>query len=239
MAQSQTLSDLRQRFYDRFDEGSSQYIDAPQANRYINEAGRHLHNWIVSMNEDYLWTTFPIAVNTNQQDYALPNDFFKDLKVFGVYTAPVGNVPYYWPLQRIMKNEFRGGPATVFRYPFYAPFGYMIIGQTLRITPIPSYVNFNLEMWYAPHYAELVNDTDTVHVSVAPGWDEFIVNQAVIAAKLKEESDVTDLVRRNEEIKGLIESQMINRDLGMPQRVTDITASASPDGIWYPGGGPF
>jgi hypothetical protein len=237
MAQSMQLSDLRQRFYDRFDEGSSQYIDQAQANRLINEAGRHLHNWIVSESEDYIVRIYPIQVNVNQQDYPLPSDFFKDLKVWGVYTQTSGNIPYYWPLMKLMKNEFRGGPATVFRYPFYGPFGYLILGQFLRITPIPVYNNFNLEMWYAPHYAELINDSDVVDVSVAPGWDEFIVNQAVIGAKLKEEADVADLVARNREIKDMIQQQVINRDLGMPSRLTEFSGNMGIDNVLFPGGG--
>lgn len=236
MAIQQTLADLRQRFYDRFDEGASQYIDQPQANRLINEAGRWLHNWIVSSSEDYIVSIFSITLVSNQQDYPLPADFFKDLKVFGVNNAVGGAAPFHWPMRRVMKNEYRGGPATAFRYPFMAPFGYMIIGNNIRVTPVPSDVNFSLEMWYAPHYTEMLNDADTCQSSIAPGWDEFIINHAVIAAKIKEEADIGPILNRQEEIKRLIADQMINRDLGMPQRVVDVTLGNMWGGLAWPGG---
>lgn len=240
MANQQSLADLRQRLYDRFDSGSSQYLDQAQANRLLNEGGRWLHNWIVSSSEDYVVRMYPIGMVTNQQDYPLPNDFYKDLKVFGVYVAQAGNIPYYFPLRRVMKNEYRGGPSTAFRYPDYlAPFGYMILGQIIRITPIPVQVSFNVEMWYAPHYTEMVNDSDTVDVSVVPGWDEFIINHAVIGAKIKEEVPVTDLMARQAEIKQMINEQLINRDLGMPQRVTDIEGGLGGNGGFFPGSGLF
>jgi len=232
MAQTQQLGDLLTRFYDRFDEGSSQYIGTTQATRLINEGGRHLHNWIISVSEDYIVNITTIAITQYQIDYALPNDFFKDIKVFGTYTTAVGttSVPYYWPMRRVMKNEYRGGPATAFRLPYYIPFGYMIFGQTFRITPMPDIVNnFGVQLWYAPHYTELVNVTDTMAISVIPGWDEFVINHAVIGAKIKEGVGTVELQARQAEVKQFINEQLINRDLGMPQRVTDINAFAGQD----------
>lgn len=236
MAIQQTLADLRQRFYDRFDEGTSQYIDQPQANRLINEGARWLHNWIVTANEDYIVSITTINLIANRSDYSLPADFMKDLKVFGVSNAVSGAQPYHWPMRRVMKNEYRGGSATAFRLPYMAPFGYMILGNTLRVTPVPSQINFNLEMWYAPHYAEMTNDADTCASSIVPGWDEFIVNHAVLGAKIKEESDTGPILDRQAEIKQFITEQMVNRDLGMPQRVTDVTGSSGWGGLGWPGG---
>ncbi len=236
MAIQQTLQDLRQRFYDRFDEGASQYIDTNQANRLINEGGRWLHNWIISSSEDYIVSKATINVNANQADYPLPADFFKDLKVFGVGTLDATNPPYHWALRRLMKNEYHGGSATAFRLPFTAPYGYMITGQILTISPVPSEVSFNIEMWYAPHYAEMVNDADTCSSAIVPGWDEFIVNHAVIAAKIKEEADTGAIQQRQAEVRAMITEQMVNRDMGMPQRVTDVTSGGPWGGLGWPGG---
>lgn len=223
MAIQTTLADYRQRFYDRFDEGQSQYVDTAQANRLINEARAHLHNWIVTSGEWYIWQTYQIAVVANQTDYALPADFFKDLKVFGYYQSPVASTPYYWPLKRIMPQEFRGGPSDNYRYLYSGqPFGYLILGDRLRLTRVPSDTTFNIEIWYAPHFTPLVNDSDQELISVVPGWDEFVVNQAVISAKLKEESVVNDLLGRQAEIKDMIQREMINRDLGQTTRVVDV-----------------
>lgn len=226
MAIGTTLADLRTRFYDRFDSGQQNYIVPAEANRLLNEGGAHLHNWIINSAEWYIWDKYPITVLGNQIDYPLPGDFFKDLKVFGVYN---GN---YIPLRRLMAEEFRGGMQTDSRLFMESRFGYMIMGQVLRIQPAPTLSTFNLEMWYTPHYTQLVNDTDTMDVSVAPGWDEFVINQAVIGARLKEESDTTALERRQAEIKTMIEADMVNRDMGRHQHVVDVEGVLFPYGPW-------
>jgi hypothetical protein len=121
MAIQTTLADYRRRFYSRFDEGQSQYIDNATANDLINEARAHLHNWIVTSNEDYMVNEYVFTIVTNQADYALPADYFKDLKVFGYYSQPSSPQPYYWPLRRLMRGEYRGGSANIYRYLASAP----------------------------------------------------------------------------------------------------------------------
>lgn len=225
MAITTTLADLRTRFYARFDEGSQNYIGTTEANVLLNEGGAHLHNWIVNAAEYYIWKTFDITPVNGTIDYALPTDFLKDLKVFGVSNG------YYEPLRRLMPQEFRGGQQTDSRLFLEGRFGYMIMGQTLRIQPAPSNVLFTLEMWYTPHYTALVADSDVMNVSVAPGWDEFVVNQAVIAARLKEESDTAPLERRQAEIRSMIEQDMINRDMGQTPHVVDRANTLWPWGL--------
>lgn len=235
MAITTTLLDYRTRFYSRFDEGQSQYIQAAEANILINEARAHLHNWIIVSNEDYLVNEFSWQFVANQSDYKLPGDYFKDLKVFGYYSD--GTDPAtYWPIPRRMRGEYRGGSSTLFRYgststPF--PCGYMVLGQVLRIDPAPAAATgTGIKMWYAPHYQPLLNDTDTESVFVVPGWDEYVVNQAVISAKMKEESDVSVLMARQGEIKALIEQDMMNRDMGQPQHVLDVSRDNMALGGW-------
>jgi hypothetical protein len=106
--------------------------------------------------------------------------------------------------------------------PFW-PYGYMMMGQTLRIVPTPQKVT-NLLMWYVPMYVDLTADTDTLEMAMVPGWQEFIINQAVIAARIKEESDTAPLERRQQAIMGLMQASMINRDMGQHQRVVDVSS---------------
>jgi hypothetical protein len=229
MAIQTTLADYRRRFYSRFDEGQSQYIDNATANDLINEARAHLHNWIVTSNEDYMVNEYVFTIVTNQADYALPADYFKDLKVFGYYSQPSSPQPYYWPLRRLMRGEYRGGSANIYRYLASAPnIGYMILGNVLRLDPAPTAVStVGVKMWYAPHYTPLVNDSDVENAAWVPGWDEYVVNQAVISAKMKEESDVSAIMARQAEIKQLIETDMMNRDMGQPAHVIDVERNGS------------
>ena len=223
MAIQTTLADYRTRFYSRFDEGQSNYIDTATANSLINEARAHLHNWVVTSNEDYIVNEFSWAFVTGQRDYPLPLDFFKDLKVFLTYSDGT-NPTSYQALPRFMRGEQRGGSAETWGFmPVPYAMRYRILGQVLRLDPAPqTTTGYGVTMEYAPHYTALVNDTDVEQVWTVPGWDEFVVNQAVISAKLKEEASVADLSMRQAEIKQLIEQSMMNRDMGQPQHVIDV-----------------
>lgn len=232
MAIQTTLADLRLQCKQRFDVGTSQQIGDAEFNQLINQAGSHLHNWVVTTGEDYIIKMFPITAVTNQMDYALPSDFFKDLKFWAV--SPSSSGPsYYTPMGRMMKGEFRGGISAYNRAGAPGPSAYMILGNVVRISPVPvTTTSLSYEMWYAPHYRTLVSDVDVMDVSIAPGWDEFVVNQVVINCRLKEESPVQDLMVEQERIKKMIEDDIMNRDMGKPQRVVDASSGSWPYGPW-------
>lgn len=215
-----TLADMRQRFYNRFDEGQQNYIGVAEANSLLNEGAAFLHNWIINSAEFYLWSEWTVPLVRNQMDYTLPADFYKSLKVFA--TGQTGFPSSFTAIDRIMPEEFQGSGFGVSGLLGNYATGYMIMGNKLRIIPAPTTSGTGITMWYAPVYTYLVNDTDSFNLSVAPGWDEFIVNHAVIAARIKEESDTGTLERRQAQITAMIEASMVNRDMGRHQHVVDI-----------------
>jgi hypothetical protein len=219
-----TLAQLRTQFYNRFDEGQQNYILPAEANTLINEGAAHLHNWLVTEAEYYIWKEYSLPTVAGQSDYAMPSDFFTLLKLFGpAYGPAMPGVPAWTPMRRIMPQEYKGGAMGAFQGPIpFWPYGYMMLGTTLRIIPTPQKA-YNLLMWYAPQWQDLVNDADLLEIADAPGWQEFVVNQAVIAARIKEESDTTPLERRQQQIMSLIQMSMINRDMGQHSRVVDVT----------------
>lgn len=236
--QLNTLADIRQRCQDRFDASVNNYISTTQWNTLINEAAAHLHNWIITSDEDYISKRYPIQLTAGVNQYSLPSDFFKDQQVFGVWTSPTGSgqtQQNYWPMRRLMVSEYRGN--LLFYNRMFAPMpgGYLINGQQLILSAAPTDSNTSIEMWYCPHFTPLVNDGDILDISVTPGWDEFIVNQVVINAKIKEESDPSALMARQTELKAAIETDMINRDMGRPRHVVDASIGlwgAFPYGAW-------
>lgn len=220
-----TLAQLRKRFYERFDsangQGAHNYIQDAEANSLINEGAEHLHNWIVTEGEFYLWKETTIPLVAGQADYPVPADFLKILKVFGQGGAQPQ--PYQKPLNRIMPEEYRGQVQTYPAYGFSCtPAGYMQLADSLRMVPTPGQNPGSVLLWYAPSYTPLVADTDKLTTAVLAGAEEFIINQAVIAARLKEESDSAPLERRNQQIMALMQQTMSNRDWGKPQHVVDV-----------------
>jgi len=217
------LLDLRTRFFNRFDEGQQNYVSVDEANSLLNEGAAHLHNWIVNAAEFYIWKEYLIPLVAGQMDYDLPPDFMKVLKVFSLGNAVP---PYsYAPMDRIMPEEFRGS-MTGFAGTYAACLGrvykYMVMGNKLRFIPIPSQTQIGASLWYAPSYTAMALDTDVPDICLAPGWEEFVVNQAVIAARIKEESDTQQLERRQAQIMQLIEQSLVNRDMGRHQHVVDV-----------------
>lgn len=220
-----TLAELRKRFYDRFDEGQLNYIQVAEANQLINEGAAHFHNWLVSEAEYMIWKEATLPLVPGQSDYPLPTDFMKMLKVFGPNRYPVAAGPAsVSPLQRMMPEEYRGLNMGAYQGPFpQYPQAYMMLGNSLRIMPVPSTASGSLLYWYAPMYTPLVLDTDVTPAILEPGWEEFIINQAVIAARIKEESDPGPIQVRQGQIMAMIQSSIINRDMGRSQRVVDVS----------------
>jgi hypothetical protein len=216
-----TLADLRKRFYARFDEQGQAYIGTDEANSLLNEGAAQLHNWLVTEGEAYVWQETVVPFVAQQADYPLPATLLKLLKVFASSPVSPGTL---MPLPRIMPQEYRGGSfANPAAYSLHQPRGYMMMGQTLRIVPTPSQSAGSVTLWWAPQYQPLVADTDTTPLSMFVGSLEFIINQAVIGARLKEESDTTALERRQAQILQMIQQTLINRDMGQHSRVVDAS----------------
>lgn len=223
-----TLAQLRTRFYNRFDSGQAGYIGTVEANTLINEGARHLHNWLVSESEYYSWKEGIINLVTGQSDYALPPDFQKLLKIFApqVYTSPQ-TTPAWVPLKRLMPQEYRGQNFGANQGPFpRVPQAYMMMGQLLRFFPTPPANPGNILIWYVPRFIDMVNDTDSTEIANDAAWEEFIINQAVIAARIKEESDTGPLQDRQTQIMQMIQASMINRDMGQMAHVVDVDRQA-------------
>lgn len=219
-----TLAQLRTRFYNRFDSGQNGYIGIPEANNLINEGARHLHNWLVSESEYYIWKEDVFPLTTGQSDYPLPAQFQKLLKLFAPQVSTsVNGEPSWIPLRRLMPQEYRGQNFGAYQGPFpIVTQAYMMMGNTLRVFPTPPANPGNLLIWYVPKYVDLVLDTDTTELANDSAWEEFLVNQAVIAARIKEESDTGPLQDRQTAIMEMIQKSSINRDMGQHSRVVDV-----------------
>jgi hypothetical protein len=75
-------------------------------------------------------------------------------------------------------------------------------------------------LYYIPACPVLASDSDTF--DGVNGWDEYIVIDAAIKAKVKEESDISELMAAKSAIMKRIEDSAPNRDAGMGGRVVDV-----------------
>lgn len=211
-----TLATLRQAAYDLFDEGLQNYIQIPEMNRYINAAFAELYNWLVASGEDYFFTEVTGSFANSTTDFALPADFMKVVKVW--------SLPGYIPVPRLMPGEYRNVAAITSAPMLYGnmcvPQGYLLMGNYLRMVGQFSPNNM-FSLWYTPVCTQLVADTDTWNFPYVSGWPQYVVTRAAIKARIKEESDCTELRQELKDIKANIEMDMQNRDLGQPRHVVD------------------
>ena len=185
------LKDLRKRVYDRLDEGASSYHSENMVMVYLNEALADMHNLVMLEDPWRLARPFyckPIktqGIEASEADFALPQDFARLLDC----TRPV---------QRLYLDKIR-----------------VLIGANCRplglseakgaVTPDM------LRIEYVPAYAELIDDAELIKLSVIPGHDRWVVNQACILGKLKEEVSVEQLRDENDRLWARILTDLRHR----------------------------
>jgi hypothetical protein len=224
---SNTLDAIRQNFYDLMDEGQNQnYISLAVANQFINNAYAAFFNFIVTQDPWLIFEQVTFTPIVGQGDLPLPSDFRNALKVYAQPITPMNNVRY------IPMRQFNAGNYALYGnnnnhwYTLVNPIPkYRIMGQVLRLDPAPSQapVNYNVVMWYTPQPAVLSDSNAGISnvFSCIQGHEQWITNQAVIYAKMKEEVSFGDLAAMNDGIKAQISQDIAMRDHGGGNQILD------------------
>ena len=190
----------------RADMVNTDFIEDPEWLVYAIKSAKWYYDKLVQADEEYFLTSATIAVDGTEDTYALPSTFYK-LK--GVDYQVGGNTVAMEKYQFAQRNQYEYRTQKV---------RYRLVGTNIVFAPVPSAQTITL--WYVPTLA-LSSASDTI-LSVN-GWDEFVALDVAIKALDKEESDSQALraerdihIQRLEEIKN-------NRDLGAPERVSDVS----------------
>lgn len=221
---AQTLLQLRTRLRQRVDMVNSQFVTDAECNGLLNTAGARLHDLLITADPERYMTTAPIALVAGTEAYTLPSDFHTMLQLFA--TTGSGTTLQRVPLRKFNVRDMgsRVNPylsATTVESPVVS---YRMEGNKIYIWPMPTGVSgWALELWYAPQYVDLVADGDTVDYGVVSGWDEYVINDAAINTRLKEESDISGLMARLQEFEARVVTTSKYRDSAEPSRVVDVT----------------
>lgn len=221
------LSELTRRFFDRMDEGASQYISQQQAIDVINEAYSLLWSEYVKCDGRYFETESIFTPVVNVRDYPLPANFRRLISIYAI-PLPIGSVAtgYHIPMQRSGRMQYQGGAPVSYAAFYDQPVpNYMLLGSNIRLDPTPvTAPNFAVALWYLAHYTPLVNTTDTLDPGIFPGHEQYIINQAVIQLKLgKEEQPAADLQAANAAILLSLKDELALRDSAQSVPVLDAT----------------
>lgn len=222
-----SLATLQQRVFDLIDEGSSQYITAQQCTDQINNGYGQLWSKYVLKQPTWFETDYAFTPVVNTRDYALPTNCRRVLKVYALPapgTAPA--VSTHVPLCRTMSQTYMGQPS---QWSYYYPTGawiptYDLLGNNIRLDPTPTVTpQFQIAVWYEPHYVPLVSGTDTLDAAIWPGHEQFIVLQAAIMLRMgKEEQPADDLMTERARIEQIIDGDLSSRDAGTGKAIVDV-----------------
>lgn len=215
-----TVGNLRLECQQRINKENSPFYTTQEWNSMISQSYKELWDILAQkFGDDYFVATPYIYTTTqNAQFYPLPVDF---KALLGVDIQLNSNDPNSW----VTLRQFEFVQRNLFNYPnvftFYGVTNlrYRLNGTNLMIIPAPG-GGLNIRLWYVPRPNQLIADTDTV--DAIAGWEEYIVTDACIKALAKEESDVSIFGAQKKALLKRIEEAAENRNIGEPQRVSDI-----------------
>lgn len=215
-----TVGNIRLECQQRINKENSQFYTNQEWNSMISQSYKELWDILAQkFGDDYFVATpYQYLTAQNTQFYPLPPDF---KALLGVEVALNQNDPNSW----ITLRQFEFAQRNLWNYPnVYTFYGvtnlrYRLNGNNLMIVPAQQ-GGTTIRIWYVPRPNQLINDTDTV--DAVAGWEEYIVADVAIKALAKEETDVTIFAAQKMALLKRIEEAAENRNIGEPQKVTDM-----------------
>lgn len=192
MAYTVTRSDLRTRAKYRAGMENSDFVTDAEWNTYLQSNLRVLWDMFADVAPpDFVRSTQSITTTPGTSDYALNADFYKLIGVFMVEGTR------RHPLPKISNVE-------------------------LGVYDAPSGA-YSVQVMYFPTCPIFTADSGAggTFDFFGVGWEELLVQMTARDALDKEESDVTSIVQRIQELKADIRSAA-SRDIGAPEYVTDV-----------------
>jgi hypothetical protein len=184
-----TLGELKRRALDAADMAGTAFPDQDSLTDHINDGLLWLHDKLVA--SDYLLSTSSITLVSGTEEYALPDDFYKSMRVWRISGGTRYEVDRFTLAQ--LSGHKTSGPGS----------------------------SGTVELWYAPQLRKLKRDKDRVEVALPAGWESPVAKHAAIQLLIKEESDTTQLVAERDRDWARILEHIEPRDAGLPDSVED------------------
>lgn len=227
-----SLAQIRLMAKQRADMVNSQFVTDSEWNLYINQAAFELYDLLVTEYEDYFMKA-PLLITTDgTEQFTLPSDFFK---LLGVDLGLANNTTAWVTLKKFQFIERNRYVYPQINSTFFGCFNlqYRLMGNTLFFIPTPSAGQF-LRLWYIPKLTQLLQDTDVL--TGISGWGEYVIVDAAIRAKQKQEDDVSVLGAQKMMLIKRIEDAAMNRDAGQPDCISDTRFDDVGSGYGFPNG---
>lgn len=236
-----TLAQLRAAAQNRADMAVSSFISDSEWTEMINASLAELHGLIVqSFGEDYFLTTADLSYAAGATTASVPADFFK---IRGVDVLVSSGTPNRYATLR----QFNWNTRNAWTSPGMVDMGvvsgwwsnlrYRVYQGSLLLTPPPGSA-ITVRLWYIPVVTVLSAESDTTATNDSlNGWLEYVIVDAAIKAKDKQESDTTTLQRQKAALIARIEGETANRDAGDAETIRDVNATGNSGWGMFGGGG--
>ena len=208
MARTVTLGTIRTRIRQRADCVGSLFVTDAELNGLIDSARTELMDLLVKGEIHQFETAVTITTVAGTASYALPTDHYKTLAIdYQVSASPA----VYAPLRELTFAE-RNLTGVVGASSYGAsPAGYRLVGANIVLAPVPASAQ-TLRHTYIPAPTDISLAADATTIDGVAGWEEFIVIQAAINVKNKEEVTHSDLDRDLALIKMRIAEMSTDRE---------------------------
>lgn len=238
-----SLGQIRLMAQQKADRVGSDFVTLPEWNNFINLAMYELYDLLITVDEEYFVAT-PVQFNTDgtTYQYTLPDGvttFTNGISGASGYVAD----PFYklkgvdlglntannaW----VTMSKFSFIDRNNFVYPnsastIYGVFNcqYRLLGSKIEFIPTPT-ANQPIRLWYIPRLPQLLKDTDISTIGIS-GWLAYVITRAAKYALDKEESDTSKLDQELIFLKERIESTAVNRDTGMPDKISNVRGNGN------------
>lgn len=249
-----SLLQIRTMAKQKADRVNSNFVTTAEWNNFINLAMYELYDLLITADEEYFVATpaqFLVSpVNTQTYLYPLPDgvtSFINGITGNAGYVAPafyklkgvdlaLNTAQNAW----VTVNKFTFMDRNKFIYPntsstIYGVFNlqYRLLGNNIEFIPTPS-ANQYIRLWYIPRLTALLADTDVSSTSIS-GWIDYVITRAAKYALDKEESDSSQMTMELVALKERIEGASANRDMGQPDRISDVRQGSYGGGWGFDG----
>jgi hypothetical protein len=211
--------------------GTQFFVTDPELISFINQSCFELYDVLIKVFGANYYISAPYVFSTDgvTQFFTLPADFYKLVGISVISPTAVQNV---YPIKPGSFREMQQLVGTYPSSPFYVNSKYMLTGSNLWIAPLMT-SGQQVQMFYVPRFTQLVALTDTL--DGISGWTEYVIVDAAIKYKEKEESDVSILGAQKAGLLKRIEDSASTRDAANSSRIIDVNECVTPYG-WTSGG---
>lgn len=226
MANTVNVSDLITLSRQRANMEASQFVTDAEIVSLLDRGYKELYDLLVQTYQEYFLTSTLVTLVAGTDNYPLPADFYK---LQGIDYITQNSTNSRWTMRPFMFNERNQYQSSAYLFSFSnTNLRYLISGSNLKFRPIPIQSG-TIEVFYVPVPKTLTasstpGPTEQNSIDAVNGYDEYVILDAAVNMLNKEESDSTALRAMKEETTQRIIKSAADRDIGQPQRVTDVSS---------------